>query len=58
MLRLCAWGLIMPRRRLIERTDGRRKGYQEHRSTVESRLDPRIRAKLEAMRGGPHQDSK
>ncbi len=49
---------LMPRRRLIERTDGRRKGYQEHRSTVASRLDERTKAKLEAMRGGPHQDSK
>jgi len=40
------------RKRLIERTDGRRKGYQAHRSTVAERLDERTKAKLEALRDG------
>lgn len=43
-------------KRLLERNDGRRKGYKPHRSSIASQLDPDVRRKLDAMRGGdrPH----
>lgn len=47
----------MGKRRLIERTDGRRKGYKPHTSLVEDRLPADVRRKLEAIRG-PKPDRK
>lgn len=41
----------MAKRRLIERTDGRRKGYKPYRSTLGERLDDETLAKLDALRG-------
>ena len=43
-------------KRLLERNDGRRKGYKPHRSSIASQLDPDVRRKLDAMRGAdrPH----
>lgn len=40
-------------KRLLDRTDGRRKGYKPYKATISNRIDPETLAALESMRGTP-----